>query len=110
MASHPEAGLGSHLFTLKMPPPPSREFEAPCMAWDIPGLYMGAPPLSPLPPLSFLHLPYSPRYMNSLYVAISVYAGLGDSSMYAQNTAEYVLMCIFCILNVFMAAYILGEP
>ncbi len=48
--------------------------------------------------------------MNSLYVAISVYAGLGDSSMHAQNTAEYVLMCIFCMMNVFMAAYILGEP
>lgn len=49
------------------------------------------------------------RYMNSFYVAISVYAGLGDSSMYAQNTGEYILMCVFCTLNVFMAAYILGK-
>ena len=47
--------------------------------------------------------------MNSMYLSIVTYSGLGDSAMYAHNPVETLFISLFCLLNVFMAAYVLGE-
>ena len=55
-------------------------------------------------------LPQSPpsRYLYSLYLSVTAFAGLGDQDFYTYTPVENVVMIIYLLFNVVLGAYILG--
>lgn len=46
--------------------------------------------------------------MYSLYFAFSTFSGLGDSEMYPDSPSEAVFMIVYLMVNLVLAAYVLG--
>ncbi len=44
-----------------------------------------------------------------MYISVMFFTGLGDQDMYCATQAEAIATMIYCLFNVVMGAYILGE-